>query len=609
MPVSSSNQVVRGPSFGVRMVRQRVPMRDGIGLNAAVYLPRGAKAGVPTVIELTPYTIETRHDDGLYFPGRGLAYVAVDVRGRGDSEGDFAPSVQAPQDGSSSLPARPSDWPSANDEQDGYDLIEWIIQQPWSDGRIVLWGGSYTGRNQWAMLGTGHPAIKAASPAAVAARGIDVPRGGIPNFYMAKWRGMSWGHANYALSGADWGLWAQEINAAIDEGRPIWTAAEAFGVPYDAPLRACMESPDIGPGWDSEHPSDDQVANITAPVLTVSGTHDDCLPGTLHHWGRFERLAPANTRAASRLLIGPWDHAGTRTGHNRVGDLHFGPLAKIDLRALRTDWFRHVLFGEPEPELLAKRVAYYVAGSERWESAGTLEEATSTTTGLYPVSTPGRNDVFHSGWLLHEPGDGPDYSLRLDPADPRTRRLELEPRPGAAPDNPLFPMAYNSLLMTQGGNDPTNQVFSVSLDGEGVVYHSAVFAAPVTVTGKPALRLRVVPDADDADLSILLHEVRPDGQTIFLSSDLIRLSRRNRGGDPQPLVPDQENEVDITDFRFCARELGRGSRLRLTIRAAWSPLILPASDGLTSHPAVTLKLVHRAADPTVLTLPLGRGRG
>ena len=54
-----------------------------------------------------------------------------------------------------------------------------------------------------------------------------------------------------------------------------------------------------------------------------------------------------------------------------------------------------------------------------------------------------------------------------------------------------------------------------------------------------------------------------------------------------------------------ARELGRGSRLRLTIRAAWSPLILPGSDGLTSHPVVTVQLVHRATDPAVLTLPLG----
>jgi hypothetical protein len=319
-------------------------------------------------------------------------------------------------------------------------------------------------------------------------------------------------------------------------------------------------------------------------------------------------LAPAETRSTSHVLIGPWDHAGTDSGHNVVGELYFAEAAKVNLRTLRTDWFRHVLFGEPKPDLLADRFVYYVAGAEEWRSAATLAAATTATTDRFLVSAQGPNDVFHSGWLASEPGDGPDYSVRLDPADRRTRRLEMEPRPGAAPDNPLFPLAYNSLLMTQGGNDPTNQLFTIAVDGDGVVYHSTPFTEPVTVTGKPALRLRLVPDADDGDLSILLHEVRPDGQTIFLSSDLIRLSLRDRGGDRQPLLPGQENEVDITDFRFCARELGRGSRLRLTIRAAWSPLILPASDGLNMHPAVTVALVHRATDPAVLTLPLGAER-
>mgnify|MGYP003325310825 CR=1 FL=1 len=585
MPVSSSTHVDLGPSHGVRLTRRRVSMRDGIGLNAAVYLPRVAKAGVTAVVELTPYTIETAHGEGQYFARQGFAYVVADVRGRGDSEGEFAATV--------------------NDAQDGYDLIEWIIQQPWSDGRVVLYGGSYTGQNQWLMLGTCHPAIAAASPAAAFASAIDIPRGGIPNLYEAKWRGLIWGKALYALSGADNGLWVQEINDAIGEGRPVWTAGETFGIPFDDALRAFVETPDLGPAWAGHYASDDQIARITAPVLTVTGTHDDCLAGTLHHWGRFEQLAPAETRAASHLLIGPWDHAGTDSGHNVVGDLHFADAASIDLRALRTDWFRHVLYGDPEPELLTDRVIYYVAGLEQWRSASTLEGATSGTTDLYPVSTSGPNDVFHSGWLAAIPGDGPDYQVRLDPADERTRILEMEPRPGAAPDNPLFPLAYNSLLMTQGGNDPTNQLFTVSVDGDGVVYHTAVFDTPITLTGKPSLRLRIIPDADDADLSILLHEVRADGQTIFLSSDLIRLSRRNRGGDPQPLCVGEENEVVINDFRFCARMFGRGSRLRLTIRAAWSPLILPAADGLVAHRPVNLTLVHRAADPAVLRLPLG----
>jgi predicted acyl esterase len=234
-----------------------------------------------------------------------------------------------------------------------------------------------------------------------------------------------------------------------------------------------------------------------------------------------------------------------------------------------------------------------------------LGAATVGEFSLHLASSASPNDVFHSGWLGPEPEDGPDYVLRLDPADSRTVDLELIPRPGVAPDNPMFSLSYNSLLMTLGGDDPTNQVFVVSLDGDGIVYHSRLLTSPLTLVGKPRLRLALVPDADDADLAVLLHVVLPSGDTVLLSSDLIRLSRRDRGGPPRPLVPGEVNVVDIDDFRFCARELPIGSRLRLTLRSAWSPLTLPALDGLTAHPVVTLRLVHRAEDGPVLRLPLG----
>ena len=194
--------------------------------------------------------------------------------------------------------------------------------------------------------------------------------------------------------------------------------------------------------------------------------------------------------------------------------------------------------------------------------------------------------------------------MTFDPMDPRILDLELVPRHGAAPDNPLLALAYNSLLMNQAGDDPTNQVFATTIDGDGLIYHSRALPDPLTVVGKPSLRLVVVPDRPDADVVVLLHEVRPDGQSIFVSSDLVRLSRclpENLGS----LQIGEPNVVNIADFRFCARQFGIGSRIRLTIRSAWSSLTLPSEDGLRDHPPVTLQVLHRASDPTMLTLPLG----
>jgi predicted acyl esterase len=580
MPVSSSTHVDLGPSHGVRMTRVVVPMRDGVDLNVSAYTPR-AGGKVPAVVELTPYTVDSAHGEGQYFPTQGFAYVVADVRGRGDSEGAFRPLV--------------------NDAQDAYDLIDWVIEQPWSDGRIVLYGGSYSGMNQWLILGMRHPAIVAASPAAAPVMGLDIPRGGIPNAYEFKWRAMILGRPLYAMSGVDGGLWAQEIRDAMAEDRPVWTAAEAFGVRLDEDNRGNVETPGL------EHfadliPADHQLAGLDVPVLTVTGTHDDCMSGTIHHWERFVDLAAPSAIERSHLLIGPWDHAGTDSGHNAVGDLVFGDAAGLPMRQMRTDWFRHILFGEPRPPLLTDRFVYYVAGAEAWRSSSSIQAATVGVRPLYLQSVPGPNDAFHSGWLRDTPADGPDYQVTMDPADPRTIEMELVPRPGAAPDNPLFALAYTSLLMSHAGNDPTNQMFPLAVDGDGVVYHSPALVQPVTVVGKPSLRLVAIPDRPDVDLCILVHEIRPDGQSIFMSSDLIRVSRCVPEG---ALRVGELNVIDIADFRFCSRTLGAGSRLRLTVRSAWSSLTLPGVDGRYTHPAVTLRIVHRADDPAVLTMPLG----
>jgi len=583
MPVFSNTNVDYGPSHNLRLVRARVPMRDGICLNVAVYLPRDATGPIPAVMELTPYTIDHAHGDGQYFPKRGLAYVVADVRGRGDSEGDFTPIL--------------------NDAFDGFDLIDWIAKQEWNDGRVVMFGGSYTGQNQWLILGQKHPAVVAISPAAAFASGIDIPRGGVPNIYDAKWQGVVWGNALYAHSGADNGIWAQEIREAIAQGRPVWTAGESFGVTFSNVLRKFVEEPGLE-NWSNMYSSSEQLRGIEVPVLTVTGTHDDCMPGTIYHWQRYEQLASESALAKSHLVIGPWDHAGTDSGENSVGELQFAEAARVPIRELRTDWFRHILFGEALPEFLSDRFVYYVAGSEEWRSNSSLQAVTKDFMNLNLQSSPGKNDVFHSGWLTSDATDSPEYLIKLDPKDSRALDLELIPRPGATVDNPLFAQAYNSLLMTQGGNDPTNQIFTVTVDGNGLIYHSDPLEAPVTMVGKPKLSLEIIPDQPDADLSVLLHEIRPDGSSIFLSSELARLSRFNTTTQGSLLVGER-NVIVLDDFRFCSREIQRGSRLRLTIRSPWSALIIPKADGLLDHPEVNLRVLHSKDSPTKLTMPLG----
>ena len=100
-------------------------MRDKVELNATLYLPRtkdGTISRTPVTFTLTPYISDTYHARAAYFASHGYAFALVDVRGRGNSSGEFEPFAQEPHD--------------------GHDVVEWPAQQPFCDGKVAMWGGS-----------------------------------------------------------------------------------------------------------------------------------------------------------------------------------------------------------------------------------------------------------------------------------------------------------------------------------------------------------------------------------------------------------------------------------------------------------------------------------
>jgi len=132
----------------------RFPMRDGIRLNATVYKPKKTYP-MPVIFTLTPYIGDRYHSDALYFAQNGYAFALVDCRGRGNSEGEFEPQV--------------------NEERDGHDVVEWLATQPWCNGSVAMWGGSYMGFDQWMTLKAFPPHLKTIVPAAAAHCGVDFP--------------------------------------------------------------------------------------------------------------------------------------------------------------------------------------------------------------------------------------------------------------------------------------------------------------------------------------------------------------------------------------------------------------------------------------------------
>jgi predicted acyl esterase len=87
----------------------KIPLRDGVKLNATLYRPQGQKDALPCVFTLTPYIAQSYHERGMYFAAHGYVFLSIDVRGRGNSEGDFMPLLQ--------------------EAKDGHDVVEWLAEQ------------------------------------------------------------------------------------------------------------------------------------------------------------------------------------------------------------------------------------------------------------------------------------------------------------------------------------------------------------------------------------------------------------------------------------------------------------------------------------------------
>lgn len=574
--------------YSVRFVR--VPMRDGVELGAILYLPIDRSDRLPTVMEMTPYLADNLHREAISFTREGMAFLAVDCRGRGGSNAEFQQWV--------------------NDGPDGYDTIEWIAAQSWSDGQVGLTGGSYTGWNQWMIAGTLPASLKTIVPSAAFMPGYDIPRGGIGSPYIYRWRLTLKGHSISWNMAADVLLFNRIQGDLYARNRSYLEVQDELGF-HATGWEDDLLSTTWGPIWEARRPAQDALSKLDIPVLSLTGLYDTCLIGTLEHHRRLQQHGSDKARENNYLVIGPWDHRGM-DGCDQVYGLKFGPAAALDVPKLKFDWYRWVFGHGEKPAFLDAPIKYYLTGNEEWRNAESLDSLCSKSRPLYLASDGKADDIFRSGWLADEIGNTPPDSFVSDPND--LRPLETESTLSNSPElesggGAVFPRAYNSLFFILGGEDPTNAVFCHNTYGQGVIYHTPPMDAPAEVIGEPALDLWVTCDAPDADLAVLLYEVLEDGSVIFLSSSQLRLRHRDGGDETMPL--NTPVLLKFPRFRFVARRIARNSRLRLVVRATACSFMQKNLNSATPVPdqqpgeerVANIQVLHDLEHPSLFRLP------
>ena len=511
---------------------QKIVMRDGVRLSATIYRDPKQTKPVPAIMTLTPYIAEAVAKWGMYLAQHGYVFVAVDARGRGNSEGAFIPGrVEA---------------------KDGYDAIEWIARQPWCNAQVATMGGSWLGFTQWSIAKEFPPHLKAIAPTASVYPGVDYPqRFGIFGAYMLRW--LTYVHGRTLNRGPfeNDDLWRDAVYEQVTSGRAFEDLEDITGMKGTV-FRTWLAHPREDAYWQAITPRPEDYARLRIPILTVTGLYDADQLGALTYYDRHMAHGAKEVTARHWLVIGPWDHAGTREPKAELGGLSFGPGAVMDMVELTRAWFDHVLKAGPAPGFLKDRVACFIAGRNTWVYASDLKQLEGPATKLeLDLTGAAAGDVTQGGRLAAQAPAAPaSVVLTSDPRFLRPRdEIDAEPQ-----DVPWL----------------KDQRTTYRSRPSQVVLHSPPFPAETVLSGRPRLRLQIASDQPDADVYAELSEVLPDGTVVELASTAVRLRYRAGGLAATPMVPGKPELIQVPAFSFFARAIARGSRLRLAIDAASS---------------------------------------
>ena len=572
--IPSENKVAQVPDAANVDFRwnQKIPLRDGVQLSATVYTPHGQKAPAPCIFTLTPYIGQSYHDRGIYFAAHGYPFLTVDVRGRGNSEGQYDPLLQ--------------------EAHDGYDVVEWLAKQPYCNGKVSMWGGSYAGYDQWAAAKEFPPHLATIVPVAAPYAGVDFPMGNnIFGPYDLQWLTFTSGHTSQDKLFGDSAFWNAKFRAWFESGTPFKDIDTLIGAP-SAIFQRWVQHPHPDAFWDAYNPTAEQYARLSIPILTITGSYDGDQPGALTHYREYMKHASAEGRARHYLIIGPWDHAATRTPRAEIGGLKFAPASLLDLPQLHLDWYAWTMQGGPKPQFLQKAVAYYVMGAERWRYADTLEGITSQSLPYLLDSSSNATDVLAAGALGQSAATGkPDHYV-YDPHD----------------------LSFATDEATLDPGDLTDQHATYSQRGKQLVYHSAPFDKVTEISGFFKLSAWIGIDQPDTDFNVTIAEIRPDGRSINLTSDVLRARYRENLREPKLVATHAAQRYDFDHFTFVSRQIGKGSRLRLSIapiNSISSEKNYNASNTVSEQSMkdarpVTVTLFHDRAHPSALYVPLGQ---
>ena len=528
-----------------------IEVRDGTLLHYTVVRPAGDKP-VPTLFEYSGYDPGMNPDQPYIdrFVPQGYAYIGVNLRGSGCSGGTW-------------------DFFQPKEATDGYDVVEWIAKQKWSNKKVAMIGKSYPGITQLFVAEQRPPHLVAIAPGHTYGdiyRDVAYP-GGIFNYsFAALWSfaaqpSTSYGAAFEGVTGGD-EICAQHQQNRVQSQR------------YNPFLQA------------QEHMWDDKLIRERSPLYNIE-----------------------------KIDVPVWTVLAWQD--EQVGSRSVNLLSKLDVpfHAIVSNGDHSMYRTEPALDELNRFFDYYVKGEDNgfgrtpkirvwWEAGRKGERAPGWVTKIGawppPQAKVKRFNLSTGGVLTDKRGEG-----------------EPDPYAYAGPTGQGIQNARYSGVSSQ----PDRYIWDRKpAPGSAVSYTTAPLKKDMTALGSASLDLWLASTAPDTDLQATLTEVRPDGQEVFVQSGWLRASHRkldkkqstvtrpyhtHQEADQQFLAPGEATPMRLEVFPF-GHVFRKGSRVRIWIEG---PKFLPELWGFAALPVPATNLVyHDKEHPSSLALPVLPGQ-
>ena len=527
----------------------RITMRDGIELSANLFMPipKTDSEKFPAILEMIPYRKDdwryvTDHQRMLYFAERGFVCCRLDIRGTGSSQGIAMDEY------------------TAEETQDGYETVEWLAAQNWSNGNVGMWGMSYGGFTSTQVAKLQPPHLKA-----IIAFYSSDEHYNEDSHYIGGCKTVSeW--AQYAVSqvgsnamppkaeyvGDQWATqWKERL-----EQTPIWLSHWLRHQTDDEYWRAASLNPDY--------------EKITCALYTIGGWMDSYVNGAV-------RMFAKCVNAPRKCLVGNWNHQMPDTAYpgpnldylhemNRFFEYW---LKGIDNGIMREPAFTFSRREYTEPE------AFPAMMNSEWFSADIFPLDSAQPHELYlgdKILSTQRADASSSYHYLHRPTHGTAASFCWG-AGAKPNGLFRDLRP----DESVIP-----------------------------VYTSKPLTEPLDFVGMPEAILHVSSSAPVAYVVVRLTDVAPDDTSAQVTAGILNLTHRNSHSNPEALKPNEVYEVKV-ELRATAYRFLPGHRIRLTVSSTYWPLLFPSpykSDNYIHHSGTySSRLILPVVNQPSLSIP------